>query len=296
MGAAWARHAMCDSAFTVRLWHYLHRLQSKNLSCFRSFNRNPICLYFSWDSFFLMSKKSLKTVCRAVILISCQFVWFLYASSTIYCRTHPCPRRLKLLVCICSVTDWNVQWFRWLDCGFLRRKPAFHPMRVHVGFVMDIVAFNLIFLRIFGFHLSAAILQVLCVHINSSIIEALLMASRNEQWKYYSIFLQAVATNGQFYTHYYYYYYYYYHRISHFIHLSWDMVINRIRLGGLIYSLENFLQLNMCREIQIFLIVYICIIIIIIVYYYYYYHHHHHHHYLLYTRYLYIYSWDKPCP
>ena len=34
-------------------------------------------------------------------------------------------------------------------------------------------------------------------------------------------------------------------------------------------------------------------------YYYYYYHHHnhhHHHHYLLYAGYLYMYSWDKPCP
>jgi hypothetical protein len=41
------------------------------------------------------------------------------------------------------------------------------------------------------------------------------------------------------------------------IHLSWDSVINRIRLGGLIYSLESFLQLNMCRELQIFAFVYI---------------------------------------
>ena len=30
------------------------------------------------------------------------------------------------------------------------------------------------------------------------------------------------------------------------------MVINRIRLDGLIYGLEIFLQLNMCRELQIF--------------------------------------------
>ena len=30
------------------------------------------------------------------------------------------------------------------------------------------------------------------------------------------------------------------------------MVINRIRLDGLIYSLESFLQLNMCRDLQIF--------------------------------------------
>ena len=36
------------------------------------------------------------------------------------------------------------------------------------------------------------------------------------------------------------------------IHLSWDVKINSIRLGGLIYSLESSLQLNMCRELQIF--------------------------------------------
>jgi hypothetical protein len=40
------------------------------------------------------------------------------------------------------------------------------------------------------------------------------------------------------------------------IHISWDLVINRIRLGGLIYSVESFLQLNMCRELQIFAFVY----------------------------------------
>jgi len=34
------------------------------------------------------------------------------------------------------------------------------------------------------------------------------------------------------------------------------MVINRIRLDDLIYSLEGFLQLNMCRELQIFAFVY----------------------------------------
>ena len=43
------------------------------------------------------------------------------------------------------------------------------------------------------------------------------------------------------------------------IHLSWDVVINRIRLGGLICSLKSFLQLNMCQELQIFTFVYICI-------------------------------------
>ena len=31
------------------------------------------------------------------------------------------------------------------------------------------------------------------------------------------------------------------------IHVSWDVVINRIRLGGLICSLKSFLQLNMCQ-------------------------------------------------
>ena len=36
------------------------------------------------------------------------------------------------------------------------------------------------------------------------------------------------------------------------IHLSWDVVINRIRLGGLICSLTCFLQLNTCQELQIF--------------------------------------------
>ena len=40
------------------------------------------------------------------------------------------------------------------------------------------------------------------------------------------------------------------------IHLSWDVVINRIRLGGLICSLKSFLQLNMCQELQIFADVY----------------------------------------
>ena len=40
------------------------------------------------------------------------------------------------------------------------------------------------------------------------------------------------------------------------IHLSWDAVINRIRLGGRICSLKSFLQLNMCQELQIFAAVY----------------------------------------
>ena len=41
------------------------------------------------------------------------------------------------------------------------------------------------------------------------------------------------------------------------IHLSWEIVINRIRLGGLICSLKSFLQLNMSQELQIFEFVYI---------------------------------------
>jgi len=39
------------------------------------------------------------------------------------------------------------------------------------------------------------------------------------------------------------------------IHLSWDAVINKIRLDGLICSLKTFLQLNMCQELQIFAVV-----------------------------------------
>ena len=37
------------------------------------------------------------------------------------------------------------------------------------------------------------------------------------------------------------------------IHLSWDVEINKIRLG--ICSLKSFLQLNMCQELQGFSIV-----------------------------------------
>jgi hypothetical protein len=40
------------------------------------------------------------------------------------------------------------------------------------------------------------------------------------------------------------------------IHLSCDVVISRIRLGGLICSLRSFLQLNMSQELQIFAFVY----------------------------------------
>jgi len=36
------------------------------------------------------------------------------------------------------------------------------------------------------------------------------------------------------------------------IHLTWDVVINRIKLGGLICSWKSFLQLNMCQELHIF--------------------------------------------
>jgi len=43
------------------------------------------------------------------------------------------------------------------------------------------------------------------------------------------------------------------------IHLSWDIVIDKIRLGGLICSLKSFLQLNMCQELQIFAAVYMCL-------------------------------------
>ena len=39
-------------------------------------------------------------------------------------------------------------------------------------------------------------------------------------------------------------------------HLSWDVIINRIRLGGLICSLKSFLQLNTHQELQIFAVVY----------------------------------------
>jgi len=41
------------------------------------------------------------------------------------------------------------------------------------------------------------------------------------------------------------------------IHLSWDVVINRNKLGGLICSLKRFLHLNMCQELQIFAFLYL---------------------------------------
>ena len=43
------------------------------------------------------------------------------------------------------------------------------------------------------------------------------------------------------------------------IHLSWDVVINRIRLGGFTSCLKSFLQLNMCQELRIFAVIYIYI-------------------------------------
>ena len=39
------------------------------------------------------------------------------------------------------------------------------------------------------------------------------------------------------------------------IHLSWDVVINRIRLGGLTCSFKSYLELNMCQELEIFSVV-----------------------------------------
>ena len=98
------------------------------------------------------------------------------------------------------------------------------------------------------------------------------------------------------------------------IHISWDVEINRIRLGGLICSLKSFLQLNMRQELQISAVVYMywgasCLVrrcdsdfgispvdditigiacaafcfhmanISFATYYYYYYYHHHHHQY-----------------
>jgi len=36
------------------------------------------------------------------------------------------------------------------------------------------------------------------------------------------------------------------------IHLSWDLVTNRIMLGVLTHSSDSSIQLNVCRELQIF--------------------------------------------
>ena len=92
------------------------------------------------------------------------------------------------------------------------------------------------------------------------------------------------------------------------IHLSWDAVINMIRLGGLTCSLKSFVQLNMCQVLHIFAAVCMyweCRLSLVRLcdsdfgitpvdditigitraaflnyyyYYYYYYYHHHHHH------------------
>jgi len=40
------------------------------------------------------------------------------------------------------------------------------------------------------------------------------------------------------------------------IHVSCDVVIDRIRLGGLTCSLKSVLQLSMCQELRIFEVVY----------------------------------------
>ena len=87
-----------------------------------------------------------------------------------------------------------------------------------------------------------------------------------KEWSYTSVSLHAfMAWTATYYYYYYYYYYYFFIIIIEFltsqlwlgnIHLSWDVVINRIRLGGLTCSLKSFLQLNMCQESQIFVVVY----------------------------------------
>jgi hypothetical protein len=60
---------------------------------------------------------------------------------------------------------------------------------------------------------------------------------------------------------YYYCYYYHHHHYHQIFHFSASAgkhspilgyVINRIRLGGLIYNLKSSLQLNMFQELQIF--------------------------------------------
>jgi hypothetical protein len=53
-------------------------------------------------------------------------------------------------------------------------------------------------------------------------------------------------------------YHHHHHQISHFSASGGKhspilgYVINRIRLGGLIYNIKSFLQLNMFQELQIF--------------------------------------------
>jgi hypothetical protein len=54
-------------------------------------------------------------------------------------------------------------------------------------------------------------------------------------------------------------------RISHFSALAGKYspilgcIINRIRLGGLMCNLGDFLQLNMCQELPLFAPVYMCL-------------------------------------
>jgi hypothetical protein len=54
-------------------------------------------------------------------------------------------------------------------------------------------------------------------------------------------------------------------RISHFSALAGkfspilECIINRIRLGGLMCNLGNFLQLNMCQELPLFAFVCMCL-------------------------------------
>jgi len=43
------------------------------------------------------------------------------------------------------------------------------------------------------------------------------------------------------------------------IHLTWDVVSHRFRLGGLTCSLKSFLQLNKCQELQISAFVSMCV-------------------------------------
>jgi hypothetical protein len=70
------------------------------------------------------------------------------------------------------------------------------------------------------------------------------------------------AQNSDSFYYYYYHQHYYCYRISHFSSSAGKhspilkYVINRNRLGGLIYNLKSFLQLNMFQELQIFSFVY----------------------------------------
>jgi hypothetical protein len=74
----------------------------------------------------------------------------------------------------------------------------------------------------------------------------------------------------QTYVNYYYYYYYYYHnRILHFSTSAGKhspilrYVISRNRLGGLIYNLKSFLQLNMFQELQIFALLLLLLLLLL---------------------------------